>query len=74
MDEIQRIISEFLEEKKKMNSKLRLFSDDALISMMVEINSESALESMKKCFTGAKSFKFIDEPGFQNIEIMSTLD
>lgn len=50
-----------------MNSKLRLFSDDALISMMVESNSEFALEGMKKCFTGAKSFKFIEEAGCQNI-------
>ncbi len=59
MEEIQRIISQFLEEKKKMNSKLRLFSDDALISMMVESSGEANLESMRKCFSGAKSLKFI---------------
>jgi hypothetical protein len=67
MDEIQRIISEFLEEKKKMNSKLRLFSDDALISMMIESNSENNLEGVRKCFSGAKSLKFIQELGGQNI-------
>lgn len=57
-----------------MNSKLRLFSDDALISMMVESSGEANLESMRKCFSGAKSLKFIQEFGSQNIEIKSMLD
>lgn len=61
MEEIQKMLCTFLEQKKKVSPKLRLFSDETLISMMTESNAESTFENLRRCFTGARSLKKIDE-------------